>query len=193
MSDSLEPKAGRPRSLRGPLAVGLVVAVVLTAFVLVWFQPQKLLFDDRVDEAAPDAGTGHTTAGPGPTEVPGPPQVTSTAPIELARGTFVPLDHATSGTVRVLETGGGSRVVRLEGFETENGPDLYVYLTANRAGGDEGGFDDEFVSLGRLKGNQGDQNYDVPGDADLSRFSTVVIWCDRFNSPFGAADLSDGA
>ena len=77
--------------------------------------------------------------------------------------------------------------MRLEGLDTDNGPDLYLYLTANRADGDEGGFDDDYVNLGRLKGNQGDQNYELPTDTDLTRFATIVIWCDRFNSAFGSA------
>jgi hypothetical protein len=92
--------------------------------------------------------------------------------------------------VRVLAVGGGRRVVRLEDLDTSNGPDLYLYLSANRADGPEGAFDDDYVSLGRLKGNQGDQNYDVPAGVDLSKLGTVVIWCDRFDSAFGAADLT---
>jgi hypothetical protein len=111
-------------------------------------------------------------------------------PLELSRGEFVSRDHGTSGVVRVLELADGRRIVRLEGLDTDNGPDLYVYLTSNPATGDEGAFDDDYVDLGRLKGNLGDQNYDLPAGTDLGRFATVVIWCDRFDSAFGAADLT---
>jgi hypothetical protein len=45
------------------------------------------------------------------------------------------------------------------------------------------------VNLGRLKGNQGNQNYRIPADVDLSRYTSVSIWCDRFNVSFGAAEL----
>ena len=190
MSDSLEPRTDRRPRLRGPVLVGAAVALLL-AVVLVWFQPQKLFLDDKVNEAAPSAASGASPApSAGPTGTSRPPDLSQSGPLELARGMFVPLDHATSGTVRVLETAEDARVVRLEDFETENGPDLFVYLTASRTEGDQGAFDDEFINLGRLKGNQGDQNYELPTAADLSRFRTVVIWCDRFNSPFGAADLS---
>jgi hypothetical protein len=102
----------------------------------------------------------------------------------------VTLDHSTSGVVRVLDLADGTRLVRLEGLDTSNGPDLYLYLTANPAGGDEGAFDDDYVNLGRLKGNVGDQNYELPDGTDLARFSSVVIWCDRFDSAFGAAELT---
>jgi hypothetical protein len=73
--------------------------------------------------------------------------------------------------------------------DTDNGPDLYLYLSPNGADGDEAAFDDGHLSLGRLKGNLGDQNYEVPAEADLARYHSVVIWCDRFNSAFGAASL----
>ena len=66
----------------------------------------------------------------------------------------------------------------------------FVYLSPNPVNGDEGAFDADFVNLGRLKGNQGDQNYELDSDVDLERYSTVVIWCDRFDSAFGAAGLT---
>ena len=153
-------------------AVGLLVVAV----VLFWFQPQKLVIDESVDEAAPTTVRGVSTPA-GATGV-------------EAGGAFVSLDHSTSGVVRVLEAGEGRRVVRLEGLATDNGPDLYLYLSTNTPEGEEQAFDDDYVSLGRLKGNQGDQNYELPADVDLDRFSSVVIWCDRFNSAFGAAPLA---
>lgn len=166
------------------------VLMVVAAVVLFWFQPQKLFIDERVDEAIP-------TAAPQPTSPPdqGDPAPPSTAvdpaePVELSRGEFVSLDHGTSGVARVLELADGRRVLRVEGLDTDNGPDLYLYLTANPADGDEGAFDDNYLNLGRLKGNRGDQNYDLPADANLAGYASVVIWCDRFNSAFGAADLA---
>ncbi len=141
---------------------GAGVVAALVVFVVVWFQPQKLVLDETVRDGSTDGR-------------------------ELAMGAFVSLDHGTSGAVRLVDTG-SQRVLRLEGLDTSNGPDLFVYLSTNKAGGDEAAFDDDFVSLGRLKGNKGDQTYVVPDDVDLRRYSSVVIWCDRFNSAFGAAD-----
>lgn len=85
------------------------------------------------------------------------------------------------GTAEVLTDGSDQRFLRLEGFESPNGPDLKVYLRA--ANGD-------FVSLGDLKGNIGDQNYEIPADVDLEEFSFVDIWCERFSVGFGGAQLS---
>jgi hypothetical protein len=172
-----------------------VTSLALVVFVLVWFQPQKLFIDERVDEELPAVSAPATTTEPVADEGSGPPPsppVTEapSEPVEVARGVFVSLDHGTSGVARVLELSDGTRFVRLEGLDTSNGPDLYLYVTSNPADGPEGAFDDDYVNLGRLKGNQGDQNYDLPQDADLRQLGTVVIWCDRFDSAFGAADLS---
>lgn len=171
------------------MIAGAVALVAVAAVVLVWFQPQKLLIDETVDDAVPVAvGTMPDEDEPAPEE--GPATTVAPGPDEVAGGAFVSLDHGTTGRLRVLDLGNGSRVVRLEDLETDNGPDLFLYLTANPVDGAEGAFDDEFVNLGRLKGNQGDQNYDLPAGIDLARYASVVIWCDRFDSAFGAAPLA---
>jgi hypothetical protein len=179
------------RRRRWAWVTAAVAAVGVTALVLVWFQPQKLFIDDRVDEAIPTVVPAPST-GPASEPEDGSPTTAppSTDPVELARGDFVSLDHGTTGTARVLELADGRRIVRLEELDTDNGPDLYLYLSANPSGGDEGAFDDDFVDLGRLSGNQGNQNYDLPAGTELTEFPTVVIWCDRFDSAFGAADLT---
>ncbi len=71
--------------------------------------------------------------------------------------------------------------MRLENFVT-NGPDLYVYLSADAQARD-------FLDLGRLKGNIGDRNYVVPVGADLSRYKYVLVWCRAFSVLFGSAQL----
>ena len=103
---------------------------------------------------------------------------------------FVSLDHGTAGRLVLLEGEGGQRFVRFEDLDTSNGPDLKVYLSTNPVDGPEQAFDDDYLDLGRLQGNIGSQNYELPSDADLTRFRSVVIWCDRFNSAFGAAPLA---
>lgn len=85
------------------------------------------------------------------------------------------------GDALVLNDGTEQRFLRFENFESSNGPDLKVYLRAESG---------EFVSLGDLKGNIGDQNYEIPIDVDLDEFSTVEIWCERFSVGFGQAVLA---
>lgn len=164
------------------IALGLLAVVGIVVGVAV-FQPHKLFIDDVVDEARPDEIT--TTTGPAVVD-PAAPTTTTAPPLV---GSFVSLDHATSGRAEVLTTADGSRVLRIEDLATDNGPDLFVYLSAAPADGSEA-FDTEFVNLGALKGNIGNQNYDIPADVDLGRYATVVIWCRQFTSAFGAAGLS---
>ena len=113
------------------------------------------------------------------------PVTTTPAIVTEFNGTFVGRDHPTSGTAIVLGDGSGQRFLRFEEFETDNGPDLNVYLVNSSAGGV-----DDFIDLGNLKGNIGDQNYEIPADADLETYDTVLIWCVRFASPFGEATLT---
>ena len=172
-----------PRRMRPWLVIGAAAGLVVAGVVAIWFQPQKLFLDERVEESVPVAT--RPSAAPGTSS----PAPGSDATTELSSGEFVSIDHHTSGRSRLIRLADGSRVVRLEGLDTSNGPDLYLYLSTNPTDGEEGRFDDDVVSLGRLKGNRGDQNYEVPAAVDLKRFASVVIWCDRFNSAFGAAPL----
>jgi hypothetical protein len=105
-------------------------------------------------------------------------------------GRFISREHGTTGTATIYVLADGRRVLRLEDLHTSNGPALFVYLSANPAHGPNGAFDDSAVDLGGLKGNIGDQNYEIPPDVDVAEFASVVIWCDRFDAAFGAADLA---
>ncbi|HJS43989.1 MAG TPA: DM13 domain-containing protein, partial [Gemmatimonadales bacterium] len=107
-------------------------------------------------------------------------------PVRLAHGRFHTNAHETKGVATIYQLDDGRRVLRLTEFSTSNGPDVRVYLVAaadvqeedaaKRAG---------IVDLGALKGNIGDQNYDVPEGLDLSKYRAVSIWCRRFSVNFG--------
>ena len=174
----------RPRTI----IVAVVAAVLAGAAGVAWFQPQKLLINQRVDEALPVAATptsGASDTKPRqprtPTEVPEPTML-STSP-------FRSLGHPTSGRAVALELADGRRFLRLEELRTNNGPDLFVYLSRAAVDAPRDTFDDDFVSLGRLRANQGNQNYAIPLDVPLDRYQSVVIWCRRFTYAFGAAAL----
>ena|SRR5918993_1495029 len=91
--------------------------------------------------------------------------------------------HNAEGQVKVLKSNDNTNnFLRLEDFKATNGPDLYVYLSTDKSASD-------FVNLGRLKGNIGNQNYEIPEGTDLSRYPTVLIWCQAFSVLFGSTEL----
>lgn len=103
----------------------------------------------------------------------------------LLTGSFVGVGdgiHDAEGIAKVIPIEGGGDVLRLEDLVVTNGPDLYVYLSTDKSASD-------FVNLGRLKANIGNQNYPIPVGTDLSKYDTVLIWCRAFSVLFGSADL----
>jgi hypothetical protein len=109
--------------------------------------------------------------------------------VALARGKFEVADEGTAaGTATLVRKASGGRVLTLTDFEVSNGPDLRVYLVPGD-GKDTG----DRIDLGGLKGNIGNQQYDVPGDAETpAKYRTVVIWCRSFSVAFARATLQAG-
>ena len=162
---------------RHRLLVGTVgtVAVGLAVFVLLWFQPQKLFIEKTVNETEPMA-TVTATASPHAT-------------VEIAHGSFRSLEHRTTGRARLLRLADGSVVLRFEGLDTSNGPDLRVYLSELSADLGWHAYGVHYLELGALRGNRGSQNYRVPTSADPTKYHSAVIWCRRFTVGFGVAPL----
>jgi hypothetical protein len=110
----------------------------------------------------------------------------------IETGTFHGKVHQTSGRVTIYQEKDGQLVLRLTHFKTSNGPDVHVILIAAPDADDDANFlksSTDRVELGKLKGNEGDQNYVIPAGTDLAKFQTVSIYCERFNANFGAAPL----
>jgi hypothetical protein len=152
------------------ILVGVGVPVLVAAW---WaFRPEKLWVNVKVNESAP---------------------FSSTADLQpLYTGLMAGRAHPTSGRASIYQTPDGKRDLRLTDFMTSNGPDVHVILVPST---DENLKQDfvkgelSSVELGQLKANQGDQNYDLPDSADLSRYDAVVIYCERFHVVFGVATL----
>ena len=178
---------------------GAAMVVALAAF-----QPWRLFIDVTVDEALPTSTSQVQDAAEIPTDdstqaldtqdADSQPEVPREPKRQVnAEGSFISHEHPTSGKARIITLPDGSRVLRLVGLDTDNGPDLKVWLAAAPViEGKDGWFvfdDDEYLDLGPLKGNKGNQNYAIPADADISNLTSVTIWCDRFSVSFGAAEL----
>jgi hypothetical protein len=138
-----------------------------------------LFVNKTVNEGLPTAATAN-------------PMSTDQSPTALVSGMFHSGAHETKGTATIYQLKDGERVLRLTDFETSNGPAVYVYLVAARDAVDSATVTQaDFIDLGSLKGNIGDQNYDIPKGTDLSKYHAVTIWCKRFSVNFGTAPLSD--
>jgi hypothetical protein len=159
-----------------------VALVLLLAFVLWFFEPQALVLDDPVSEAAPEV---EEAPGSGA----GNPETTSASRGVLSEETFRPLGHDARGTALIIEAANGDTYLRFEDFEVENGPDLKVYLSRAEASAPEDRLAADIVDLGDLKGNVGNQNYLVPGSVDLTKYRSAVVWCRRFSVGVAVAPL----
>ncbi|MEV6442697.1 DM13 domain-containing protein [Amycolatopsis sp. NPDC051716] len=193
----------RTRLVRRPWVLSILVAgLVAVAAGLFWFQPWQLVVDETVQEDLPAAAPVPVPPSlPAPASAATPPSPSSSAepakpaePAELAGGSLISHEHRTTGTVRLLRAADGSLVLRLENLATSSGPDVHVWLTdAPVKPGKDGWdvFDDgKHLDAGKLKGNKGNQNYPLPVGTDLTAYTSVSIWCDRFDVSFGAAELA---
>lgn len=151
----------------------LIVVIIAAAGAWYAFRPERLFINQKVNEQFP------TAAAPSN---------------KLASGQFHSGAHETKGTATVFQVGDGKKTLRLTNFETSNGPDVHVYLVAAEDAKDNDSVTRAgFVDIGSLKGNIGDQNYDLPANTDLAKYRAVTIWCKRFSVNFGTAPLMNDA
>ena len=151
-----------------------LAAVGIPVLIGAWwaFRPEKLFINQQVSEPAP-ASVG-AEAQP------------------LYTGRLESREHPTSGRTTIYSDGAGKKYLRLTDFATSNGPDVHVVLVKAEEPAMSkiivpGNLD--FFELGSLKGNQGNQNYDLPAGADLEKYQAVAIYCERFHAIFGVTKL----
>lgn len=171
----------------------IVLIAFAGAFSLVWWLVSPLFLDKRVDEALPISNemklASKEMSAQQALQVPQATQ--SPLPILQVKetnyeATFTRADkiHNVVGKVFTLRES-NHLYLRFEEFEATNGPDLYIYLTKPGTATGEG------IKLSKLKGNIGNQNYEVPSDVDLTIYSKVVIYCKSFATDFGYAELKE--
>ncbi|MEM1365609.1 MAG: DM13 domain-containing protein [Pseudomonadota bacterium] len=152
--------------------IQIIVAVAIFAIAaFAWYAFSPLLFDNVVDETIEASATD--------------------AP--LATGQFRDADssHRGSGTATIFTGASGVPTLAFTEFEVTNGPDLEVWLV--KLDDPQSSADvkaSEWVSLGQLKGNIGDQSYAIPEDVNLAEYGSAVIWCEQFGVLFAVASLN---
>jgi Electron transfer DM13 len=152
----------------------ILIAIGIPVLFIAWweFRPEKLWINQKVDEPAPFAANSD--------------------PQPLYTGQLQGKAHSTSGRATIYMGPDGKQYLRLTNFTTSNGPDVHVLLARS----DDENLNQEIVKgqldsveLGPLKGNQGDQNYDLPASIDLNKYNAVAVYCERFHAVFGVARL----
>lgn len=146
----------------------VIPALVVLGGAWYAFRPERIFIDKTVSET-----------------------LTAAEGAAVLAGQFHTNAHETRGLATIYRLEDGRRVLRLTEFETSNGPDVQIYLVAaNDVQDNETVSTAGFVNLGPMKGNIGDQNYDVPESVDLDKYRAVTVWCRRFGVNFGTAPLS---
>lgn len=176
----------RRRELFWPLAIGYGIVAVAAAVLVI----APTLIDKEVDEQiVTGAPASPATAPATPSDQPTGDEEPAPRPkgnVQIASGRFSSIAHQSTGKAAVVELPSGARKLTLSGFETDPGPDLRLYVsTGDPANGELG----EFRDLGALKGNVGNQQYDLSRDVNLRHYSTVVVWCRAFSVAFTSAPL----
>lgn len=149
----------------------LAAVIAVPVFALGWaaFRPELLFVNKTVNEKLPATSTETTKI--------------------LASGMFKSQAHETKGTAQLVSVG-GKTYVQLKDFHTSNGPDVHIYLVKGTEGTPDEVNKSGFIDLGTIKGNIGDQNYEVPAGTNLDEYKAVSVWCKRFFVGFGGAPLN---
>ena len=188
------------------LIVIVVAAIPVLAFA--WWLLSPLFLNTTVNEEFPLSATADMPAGVTQEEAedimegmakinmdtvePMPEKMTEA--MVLASGKFRDGDsfHKGSGDVNLYRLANGDAVLRFEDLSVTNGPDLHVLVSTHPDPMNKGELRDAgYSTLGQLKGNRGDQNYEVPSDVDPDSISSVIIYCMPFHVIFSVAPLSD--
>ncbi len=172
-----------PRGMLPQVIAGLAVGAVIAGGSYYWFSVRDEEVDEDVVTAAKTAEGAEAEQGLASAEASGGARKQA-GNTTLASGSFMGEDgHDGSGTATVVQEPGGGRVLTFTDFDVDPGAQVEVWLTT---GPDQTG---DRVELGSLKGNVGNQQYEIPADADLNRHGTVMLYCTPFTVRIAVAEL----
>ncbi|UCH88137.1 MAG: DM13 domain-containing protein [Thermoplasmata archaeon] len=141
------------------LIVAVIAIIVVISVIALW-----IFFDDddltELNDPSP-LGTGNSTV--------------------ILNGTFQSLDHHVEGSTLLIKSD-DNYILRFEDFESDTGPDIFIYLSADLNA-------EDYIDLGKIKAYKGNINYDVPSDTDFEKYNKVLVWCEPFEVVFGYAEL----
>ena len=156
----------------------IVILVIIILAIVGWylFRPERIFIDSTVNESLPESDT----------------QTTASGPKTLSNGTFHGVAHDATGNAEIIELSDGNKILRFTDFKVSNGPDVVVYLSSvNDANDNDTIKNSDYILVSELKGNVGDQNYELSPDIDLTKYNSAVIWCRRFGVNFAVAPMKN--
>ncbi len=198
----------RKRKIFSGVGLAIAVAVGIPAVLLAWWLFSPLFNNTTVDEEFPLTVNASMPANVTRAEAESmmeiaaklesiaeeamPAMMAARDATALSVGEFEDEDffHKGSGQATIYRLSDGSFALRLENLNVTNGPDLHVLLLEDPAAIDK---DLGYVDLGRLKGNRGNQNYDIPASEDALKYRSVMIYCQPFHVVFSTAKLTAAA
>ena len=164
-------------------AILIVIAVAIVGGISA-YAVSPFFTESTIDEALPSGAIISTKSSDTMMDDTMMDEKMEQSPITYA-GSFVGVNdgiHDAQGKAYTISLDDGIDVLRLENFQSTNGPDLYVYLATDDKASD-------FINLGELKANRGNQNYEIPYNSDLTKYNKVLIWCKAFGVLFGSAEI----
>jgi len=161
----------------------LIALIVSVAVGVAWYAFSPLLrnkvVNDTLPESAPAVSPGEEVR---PIAVGEPDPKKDVTPLVSAPVPIVDTPaHPASGVVRIVRSA-DETILRYENYKTINGPDVRVYLAKDLEAR-------EYVDLGPIKGTEGNINYTIPKDVDISQYRYALTWCEDFSVLFNSADL----
>ena len=189
------------------LIVAVIIGIPLLA--LAWWLLSPLFQNTTIEEEFPFSARADMPAGMTQTEaeniMSGVAKITMESVEEMpsdmlqselvSSGLFRDADsfHKGSGAAAIYRLPNGEGILRFDGLNVTNGPDLHVLLTTHPDPTSKQELQEAgYIGLGKLKGNRGNQNYDIPADTYLDSIGSVIIYCMPFHVIFSVAPLQKG-
>jgi hypothetical protein len=157
------------------------IIIILAVIIFIgfgYYAISPLFINTNVDEALPESVQNQN---PDPTSS-SDTEEQGEAVIEMSAPVIGSTGHPASGIAKIIKAD-DKTFLRYENFKTINGPDLYVYLATDLEAQD-------FLSLGRLKATEGNINYEIPADVDITKYQYALVWCKQFGVLFNSANIA---
>jgi hypothetical protein len=111
----------------------------------------------------------------------------------IVTGQFASIDSVrqASGNLTIYQNPDGTRLLHIEeNFRISRAPEMHLILTRNPDPMAEStGVGVDYIDIGVLRGNVGQQNYTIPPSVDFNRYPVLAIYSSQYDAVLGTATL----